>query len=442
MKRRNELDKNRDEIVQALLDTYSVTETGIEFKDMRHLFSHLHNKTLLSYWLMKKDGFEQKFDEARYWFSFSNNPMTDDSLNSIIPDLKSNSDNFYENGKILLQNQLLEIKKQPLQNFDLFFVLDVRPISDFQPFSVTLDGMTVEFQIITPLKEPLSIPSFAGQMNFLKDRSDVTIDYKNTLCLHLAIAARNHHYARKEGIQKARFILGWIGFLNNVNSGVTYSFNFPHAFEKCPSFVFLLIGNEQKECHRELIWKCDGIQDGCPIPKNAFQNICTVYSKGTEEAKRIVFAAMNAYYTGLHEDNMEYALLAFWAALEQLCLKKDEGLSHIKMLNRLSNLIPHSSNINEFELTMLLALRNDMVHNWKYEVIGQYERYLMKIYADFFINYFVTHLMTLNQAEIELFYSKFNCPNKELEEHETSDKKVFDLIRKQREKPRSTKVSS
>ena len=441
MKRRSELDTYRDEIVRSLIETYSTDGKGTKITGLESLLTHMKNKNILTYELMKREGFEKQFDRARYWFPSSDTPLTDITINSILPQLKTESHDSFEDCKTLFQDKLKGVWKEPVQNYDLFFILDVRPDSKFTTFSVKIENIDIDVQLINKTEEPLSLPSFASKKASLENQIGKKYDDEKIISLHLLIPARNHYYAIKEGIQYVHFILGWIGFINNYHSGKILTSGFPHSYDNCPSPTFLLVGNHQKECVDVLAWKYEIIQNSCPVSSDLIKSICSHYSNGTAQARKIMFEAMNAYYTGLHEDNRGYALLAFWAALERLCLMH-EGLSHDKMLNRLFNLIRHPSNSNEYELTMLLALRNDAIHNWRYDSIGSYERDLMKNYTELLIDFYLIHLMSLNLNEIELFYTKFHCTAKELEEHEVSDKKVFDLIKKLREKPKSAKVIS
>jgi hypothetical protein len=284
------------------------------------------------------------------------------------------------------------------------------------------------FFITNPLKEPLSSPYFAVKLNFINDRMETKYSDNNTVCLHFQISARNQFYAMKEGIQSAQFILCWIGLINNWNSGQTYMFHFPHSYEKCPSLALLLVGNQEKHCVGEIIWKVEGIQKDCPIQiEELRENLCR-YSNGSSESREILKSTMNAYFTGLHEDNMGYSLLAFWATIERLCLQ-DDKLSHTKMLNRLFFLVPPLSKI---EINMLLELRNKAIHQWDYDAICEHERHLVKNYADLLLDFFIKHFMSFNKNEIKLFYSNINCHSKQLEALEKTNYKVFKLIKEMR----------
>jgi len=285
-----------------------------------------------------------------------------------------------------------------------------------------------------PLTEPFSSPYFSVKLHFINDRFGIEYPDYNTLCLHFQIPARNHFYAMKEGIRQARFILCWIGLINNFNSGTRYSLRFRNSYENCPSPVLLMVGNQDKDCVDELIWKFDAIHKNCPIQIDYMKENLSVFSKGTADVQKILSSALDAYYTGLHENNIGFALLAFWASIEWLCLK-GEKRSHKEMLKRLFHIIPPLSKKElEIELDILLELRNKAIHQWDYHGISEDERHLVKGYADMLLNFYMKHFMTFNQNEIELFYSKYNCNSKELENLGITNFKVYNLIQERRNK--------
>jgi len=428
MKALENLEKYRDEIVQAVLNLHSINDDGniaFEFCDWSKI---LRYQNLLTYILLKDENFEKRFDDARYWFPFPKNPMADEIIEPIIDQLIIEKEGSFEKCKILLEKRLQEAQKKPLQDFDLFCFLDIEPSENFSPFSVSLGKISIDFYIIDPLKEPLSLPNFKGKLNFINDRLEIKYPDNNLVGLHLRISARNPFYAMKEGIQLAEFILSLIGLINNFNSGPTYMFSFTHSYEKCPSLALLLVGNQEKECVGEIIWKFKGLQKNCPIQTEELIKFLSLYSGGSTDYQEILRSAMNAYSTGLHEDNMGSALLAFWATIERLCLQ-DDKLSHLKMLNRLYFLIPP---IAKIELNMLLELRNKAIHQWDYNMIREHERHLVKGYADLLINFFTKHFMLFTQDEIRCFYSNINCNSKQLEELKITNFNVFNLITKMR----------
>lgn len=425
MKKNKELEKYLDEIVRSVLDLYSINEDdNLSFKP-KDWGAILRYQNILSYVLLKTEKFEQKFDDARYWFPFPKNPMTDISIDTIIHQMKFENEASFEKCKLLFENKLSDAKREILQDFDLYFLLDIDPDANFIPFSVSLCDRSIDFFITNPTKEPFSSPFFAVKLNFINDRRKTKYSTNNSVCLHIQIPARNQFYAMKEGIQSAQFILCWIGLMNNWNSGQTYTFDFPHSYENCPSLALLLVGNQEKNCVGELIWKVEGKKKKCPIQIEALRKNLNRYSNGTIESQKIVQAALNAYFTGLHEDDMGYSLLAFWATIERLCLQ-DNKLSHTKMLNRLYFLV---SPISKIEINVLLELRNKAVHQWDYDVICEHERHLMKIYSDLLLDFFMKHLMSFNQNEIKLFYSNINCHYRQLKDLEKSNYKVFHLIK-------------
>jgi hypothetical protein len=428
MKALENSEKYRDEIVQAVLNLNSINDDGnlaFQFSDWSEI---LRYQNLLTYILLKDENFEQRFDDARYWFLFPKNPMTDEIIGPIIHQLKIENEGSFEKCKFLLEKRLQEAQKEPLQDFDLFFFLDIEPGKNFSPFSVSLSGISVDFYTTDPLNAPLSSPNFKGKLRFINDRMENKYPDNNSVGLHLRISARNPFYAMKEGIQLAEFILSWIGLINNFNSGPTYMFSFTHSYEKCPSLALLLVGNQEKECVGEIIWKFKGLQKDCLIPTKDLKKFLSLYSGGSTESQEILRSAMNAYSTGLHEDNMGSALLAFWATIERLCLQ-DNKLSHSKMLNRLYFLIPP---ISKIELNMLLELRNKAIHQWDYDMIREHERHLVKGYADLLINFFIKHFMSFTQDEIRCFYTYINCNSKQLEELKITNYNVFNLIKKMR----------
>jgi hypothetical protein len=421
-------DKYRDRIVQAILNLYSINDDGNLSFESYYWGDILRYQNILTYILLKDEKFEQKFDDARFWFPFPKNPMTDMTLDSIIHQLKRDNLASFEKCKFLLEKKLREVQQEPLQDFDLYFFLDIEPNANFTPFSVSLNGTSIDFFIINPSIEPLSSPNFSVKLSFINHPLGNKYPDNNVVGLHFQVSARNHFYAMKEGIQSAEFILSWIGLINNLNSGPTYTFHFPHSYEKCPSLALLLVGNQEKHCVGEIIWKFERMQIDCPIQIEKLRKHLSLYSNGSREAQEILRSALNAYFTGLHEDDMGFALLAFWATIERLCLQ-DGKLSHSKMLDRFFLLFP---NLLKVELNMLLELRNKAIHQWDYDAICEHERHIMKVYADLLIDFFMKHFMSFSHDEIKRFYSNINCNNKQLVELEKTNYKVFKLIKEMR----------
>jgi len=422
-----ESEKCLDEIVRSVLNLYSINKEGnISFysKDWGDI---LRYQNILSYIILKNEKFEQKFDEVRYWFPFPKNPMTDIPIDTILHQMKFNNEASFEKCKFRFEKKLSEAKQEPLQDFDLYFLLDIEPEEDFVPFRLSLYNRPVEFFISNPTKEPFSSPYFSVELNFINHRRKTKYSDNNSICLHFQISARNQFYAMKEGIQSAQFILCWIGLLNNWNTGPMYTLggSFSHSYDNCPSLALLLVGNQEKHCVGDLIWKVEGKQRKCPIHIEALRENLNQYSKGTTESQKIVQSALNAYFTGLHEDDMGNSLLAFWATIERLCLQ-DDKLSHKKMLNRLFFLVPP---ISKIEIKMLLELRNKAVHQWDSKEICEHERHLIKVYADHLLDFFIKNFMSFNQKEIQLFYSNINCPSKQLEDLKKSNYKVYSIIK-------------
>jgi len=424
MKASENLEKYRDEIVQTVLDLYSIDSDGnftYEFRDWSKI---LRYQNLLSYILLKDENFENRFDEARYWFSFPKNPMTDDMITKVIHQLKRENEAGFEKCKILLEKILQEAQQEPFQDFDLYFFLDIEPSENFSPFSVSLGKISIDFFVIDSLKEPLSSPYFKVKLSFINDRMENKYPDTNTVGLHFRISARNQFYAMKEGIKIAEFITSWIGLVNNFNTGPTYMFRHIHSYENCPSLALLLVGNQDKECVGEIIWKFEGLQKNCPIYPEQLRKFLSLYSEGSKDFQEILRSAVNAYSTGLHEDNMGSALLAFWAAIERLCLQ-DENLSHSNMLKRLDFLV---SPISKVEMNVLLDMRNKAIHQWDYDAIREHERHIVKSYADLLINFYLKHFTSFTQDEIRCFYSNRYCNSKQLEKLKKTNYNVFNLI--------------
>jgi hypothetical protein len=435
MKDSENAEENRDRIVQAVLDLYSVNDEGNLQFEFRYWGDITRYQNILTYSLMKIENFEQKFDDARYSFPFPKNPMFDFTIKPILHRLKKeNAAAGFEECKKEFEKKLSDAYKEPMQDYDLYFLLDIEPTVKFFPFCISVNDRPFDFFMTNPSTEPFSSPYFSVKLSFINHRFGIEYPNYNTLCLHFQIPARNHFYAMKEGIRQARFILCWIGLLNNFNSGTRYSFRFQNSFENCPSPILLMVGNQDKDCVDALIWEFDAIHKNCPIQTEYIKENLSAFSKGTADVQKILSSALDAYYTGLHENNIGFALLAFWASIEWLCLK-GEKMSHKKMLNRLFHIIPPlSKNELKIELDMLLELRNKAIHQWDYNGISEDERHLVKGYADMLLNYYMTHFMTFNQDEIECFFSKCECNSKELEGLGKINFKVYNLIQERRKK--------
>lgn len=431
MKKRSDLEQYRDVLVQDLITVNTSDGEGFRVDDIKNFTKFLQNKTALTHELMHEEGFKEQFDQLRYAFPRSHNPMTDFTLNPVLSKLPKGTSATFGNLVGLMQEKVNEIGKLPLQPFNIYFITDSQPDSSFSSLTVTLDDIIIEVKRIEDFKDTLTDESFVIKQKELEEFIGIAYPANSVHCIHMEILARNHHYAIQKGIQYVRFILGLIGLVNNFqNMFMTFS-SFSMCYNKSPSPVLLFVGNKDKNCIDILGWKYDKVQLNCPVNLVALDQICSVYVKGTLDSRDILFSAINSFYTGLHEDNENYAFLAFWASLERICLY-DLSLSHDKVLNRVFSIFRHPRKINEFELTRLLRLRNEAIHSWKYDAIGEYERDLIKNYTELMIDFFMWNLMQLNKSEIELFFTKFHCTQKELDHHQQSDIKVFNLIKKLR----------
>lgn len=92
----------------------------------------------------------------------------------------------------------------------------------------------------------------------------------------------------------------------------------------------------------------------------------------------------------------------FWTSLEAITLKK-KGIPHLEITRRLKSILKNLSPLEEHKIDRIYSLRNNLVHDGAYD-ISQYDRNLLKTYAEIMISFFLSQLSKYDIQEIQTIF--------------------------------------
>lgn len=102
------------------------------------------------------------------------------------------------------------------------------------------------------------------------------------------------------------------------------------------------------------------------------------------------------------EKRINYSFLNFWTSLEAITLKK-KGIPHLEITSRLKSILKNLSPLEEHKIDRIYSLRNNLVHDGAYD-ISQYDRNLLKTYAEIMISFFLSQLSKYDIQEIQTIF--------------------------------------
>lgn len=427
-----EIQGERDTIVQELLACHTRTEGGYSVNGISNVHNVMRNETILGYELMITEGFEKKYDDLRYAFPSGPSPLKDPALDQAVENLLGRETATFNDCVKALEENLHQIEQIELRQFHVHMILNATPDMDFNPVRLSVGDAVVQIRLIPALSPEFGKPEVIKDIRRIQQAVGFQIISGNRLVLSVSIEARNEFYAKKIAEELKDFTLGLIDISNHYASNPVTIIGVPSPIDTIDAILIFIL-DETGDYHGAYYTDEKPKDSSCSIRAEHLTETVRKYSNAPEDVQIILRQGFSAYHHGIIEKRPAFAFMYFWSGLEIILLKK-KRLDHHSMLNRFFRLLMEQKSIHEFELDQLLGLRNQLMHEAAYHLIGQYQRNMLKGYVESALEFFLFNLSHLTRSQIELFYKQFDCsPSEFKRKHSPEDIIVFDLIKKLRE---------
>jgi len=417
----------RDEILKKILDSMTITDKGVIQWQGFASSEYKRYLSLLMSELMLDNKVQSKLRNLRYYFTSENDVFFGSELNSIFKEMKEEGRYRYNEFMDKLNKLLNKIKQESKQErFELYYPINIKTNEKIE--AIKFRDVEIEIKSYEEVKNLLENETLKEKFKFEKLTKS---KYKY---IKVILWARNKNFAEQVATKYATLILGFIAYSQNYgNSSVTIigipkeltqlKLNYIFVFKE-DSFVGYCFFEDKSDDKK--IYEL-GQADITNLNKFVSQ-----FNKTDSKIQEILYKAINLYYSGLTEKRINYSFLNFWTALEILSLKK-KGVPHIEIIKRLKSILINLQPLEEHKIDRIYSLRNNLVHDGAYN-ISQYDRNLLKIYLEFFMEFFIFNLSNYNIQEIQTIFQFLQKDNATLK----NSKNLIDFVIKLREKHEKT----
>lgn len=387
----------KDEILKKILDSMTIMPQGaIQWQGFEHSEYERYLLLLMSE-LMLDSKVQSKLHNLRYYFTSENEGFFGSELNSIFKEMKNESKNKYNEFMEKLDNLLDKIKQTSKpEKFELYYPINIKTDEKIEP--IKFRDVEIEIKSYEEVNGLLEDKSFKEKFKFEKFTKS---KYKY---IKVILWARNKNFAEQIATKYATLLLGFIAYSQNYRNSPVTIIGIPHELTQLKLNYIFVFHNAVYVGHYYFEDKSDDkkIYDLSQADISNLNKFSKQFNKTDAKIQEVLFKTMNLYYSGLTEKRINYSFLNFWTALEIIALKK-KGILHIEIIKRLKSIIVNLSPLEEHKIDRIYSLRNNLVHDGAYN-ISQYDRNLLKVYIELFIEFFMFQLSDKNIQEIQTIF--------------------------------------
>lgn len=384
-------------MLKKILDNMSVTPEGrIQWHNSQY-FEYNHYLSLLLSDLMEDNEFQSRLNPLKYYFTPENCVGFGSELEVVFKEMKlENKSTFTDfKRKIDLLLQKIQEDLKPVK-FDLYYSLNIKTNEKIDP--IEFRDIKIEIKDYEEVKELLEDPALKKEL----DSERLTKPkYKY---IKVTLWSRNQNYAEQVATKYANLILGLIAYSQNYGRASITIIGIPKELTQLElSYIFAFKENSYSGCYH-FEDKSDD-RKAYNLSDEDIRNLNTLvkrFNQANKKIQEVLFKAICLYYSGLTEKRINYSFLSFWTSLEVISLKK-KGMPHVEITRRLKSILVNLSPLGEHKIDRIYSLRNNLIHDGAYD-ISQYDRNLLKTYAENMIEFFMFQLSEYDIEEIQTIF--------------------------------------
>lgn len=395
----------KDKLIEDELNQcFSEVNDLFKLKDGHLCFHTMHNldknsQIILSE-LLGRYKFQTKFEKIRYKpDERSITVFFAEPYNSVLRDLKKNNERSFFKFIEKLEDKIEEIGNTPSQKFELYYPIPIRWSEP--PEEHELDDVRISFHNPDDICDILNNNHLDEQILRFTKENDCRFSPERYRYLKVSISARNAYYAQFHATNYVKLAVGFASFLSQMRRDqitvnripypymdldISLIFAFKSGEYQSLDFVSTNLGRDSIELDHDQIIFVNQFMDDF--------NACN-----SKKIKDALISGFSALFSGLTESRSGYAFFNFWSAVEIFCLK-DASTPEKEIIKRLTLPRLNRTEIDRYKIERLYNIRNRIVHNAEYDTVNEYDRNLMKYYADNFVEFIIGPLMKWGADEI------------------------------------------
>jgi hypothetical protein len=415
-----------DELNRCFLEVYDSFRLNTGRLCLGSMYNLENSNQIILSELLEKYNFQTKFERIRYkpderapalFFA--------EPYNSVLRDLKKNNERSFSKFIEKLEDKIVEIGNTLPQKFELYYPIPIRWSEP--PEEHILDDVNISFHNPDDICDILSNNHLNEQiLRFMKE-NDCRFSPDRYRYLKVSIFARNVYYAQFHATRYVKLVAGLASFLSLMRRSqitvnripypyldldVSLIFSFKSGKYQSLDFVSTNLGKDQLELDHDQI-----------VIVNQFLND---FNDCSPKIKNALISGFSALFSGLTENRSGYAFFNFWSAVEIFCLK-DVSITETEIKKRLTLPPLNRNEIDRYKIERLYNIRNQIVHNAEYETVSEYDRNLMKYYADNFIEFFINRLMKVRADELRQIWQYLSDDEANLRKQKELIERVIDF---------------
>jgi hypothetical protein len=412
----------RDEILKKILDSMTITDKGVI--QWRGFGSSEYKRylSLLVSELMLDNKVQSKLHKLRYGLTSENDVFFGSELNPIFKEMKEEKKDNYSEFKTKLDFLLEKIKQDSKpEKFELYYPINIK--TDKNIDAIKFRDVEIEIKSYEEIKDLLEDETLKEKFKFQKLTKS---KYKY---IKVILYARNKNFAEQTATKYANLILGFISYSQNYGNSSVTIIGIPKELTQLKANYIFVFKSDNFQGYYFFEDKSDDkkVYELSKADISNLNKFVEKFNKADSKIQEILFKTINLYYSGLTEKRINYSFLNFWTALEIIALKK-KGIPHFEIIKRLKSILVNLKPLEEHKIDRIYSLRNNLIHDGAYN-ISQYDRNLMKIYLEFFIEFFLFNLTGYNIQEIQTIFQFMQKDNTTLK----NSKSLIDFVIKLRE---------
>lgn len=417
----------RDEILKKILDSMTITDKGVIQWQGFASSEYKRYLSLLVSELMLDNKVQSKLHKLRYGFTSENDVFFGSELNSIFKEMKDEKKEKYSEFMNELDALLEKIRQDSKpEKFELYYPINIK--TDEKIDAIKFRDVEIEIKSYDEIKELLENETLKEKFKFEKLTKS---KYKY---IKVILYARNKNFAEQTATKYANLILGFISYSQNYGNSSVTIIGIPKELTQLKANYIFVFKSDNFQGYYYFEDKSDDkkVYELSKADISNLNKFVEKFNKADSKIQEVLFKTINLYYSGLTEKRINYSFLNFWTALEIIALKK-KGIPHFEIIKRLKSILVNLKPLEEHKIDRIYSLRNNLIHDGAYN-ISQYDRNLMKIYIEFFIEFFLFNLTDFNIQEIQTIFQFMQKDNATLK----NSKNLIDFVIKLRDKDEKT----
>ena len=414
----------RDILIQKIIENIEVKEGRLSVPNYQIVDRY---STILISELLEKEGFQKKFCKIQYLgYSQLESPVFIPPFQKVFIEMKLEGDGNYEKFKSKVDKEISEIQEgENLKNYD--FLYPIRLKFTTPPKAGNINGVFFEFKRNNENASIFSDKKLSNQLDLFQRNYSTDFSQDSFQYLKITLRARDLWYAERKATKLAQFVISVVSFIENYRRMKT-SFPNPAISDLNIELIIAFCDNKFERL------LANSLQIGKRHHQLSDEQIecinvnLEIFKTSHKSVRDIIRDGFISFHSGLNETRMGYAFLNFWTAAEILCLK-NQNITEKEVIKRLMSPILNKDDITKHELERLYDLRNKIVHNAEYELATEFDRNIMKMYVEPFIDFFIDTLSKFPRSKIEKIYRYLPESDEILNE----DKELIDFILSLRE---------